>query len=727
MKKYLLTCIVSVCLVHVALAQFINQGAKVNITPGLVVTALDGVVNTSGGTLTVGGTLSTPTDLDNGSGATLQGDGQYYIGGNWTNNAMFYAGISTVKFDGDQNSTVTSGGDAFYNLNLNKTNANLLLEDNMAIANALDFQAADNYVILGDYNLQVVDIIGYDASRHVRTTGAGFLVRTVDGAPSVFPVGNTSYNPATLTNAGASDLYRVRVTGNVLSNGYSGTAYTTNALDRTWFIEEAASSGSDLSLQLQWNGSEELSGFDRTMAYVSHFDGGIWDNQANGAAAGADPYTLSRTGITALSPFAVLGGNSQPTIDILGRILWKGDGLSGVKGATVNASGDLNGIAATDDNGDYSLTMAGNGNVSIVPTKTINPLNGVNAADALAIQQHVVGIYPISDPYAHIAMDVNRSNSISTLDALIIRQAILGNQMALNIFSKSWRFVPKAYPLALPPWGFPEQIDLTGVSSNQTAQDFYGVKIGDVVSTFANPANFGAGMAPLVLHTQDQILEAGQELEVSFSADYLQNLAAWQFALHFDPERLTLEAVEPLGGFPLTVDNFGTYNAADGEIRSLWSQAAGLVLEEASPVFELTFKVLEGGGKLSDALWLDAEALPAYAYNSVLEESHVELKFSEITSTGEITETGDFQLLQNQPNPFNSETMIGFILPEACEAQLRIYDSSGRELWRVDKYYPGRYNTERVRLDGVTAAGVLWYELTTRFGTRTKQMVRVGQ
>lgn len=725
MKKYLLTCVVSVCLVHVAPAQFINQGAKVNITSGLVVMALDGVVNTSGGILTVGGTLSTPGDLGNSSGATLQGDGQYYIGGDWTNGAMFNAGTSTVTFDGDQNSTVTSGGSAFYNLNLNKTSANLLLGDNMAVANALDFQAADNYVIVGDYNLQVVDIIGYDAARHVRTTGSGFLVRTVDDAPVVFPVGNTGYNPATLTNAGAGDLYRVRVAGNVLSNGYSGTAYTTNALDRTWFIEEATPGGSDLSLQLQWNGSEELPGFDRTMAYVSHFDGGIWDNQPTGAAAGADPYTLSRTGITALSPFAVLGGNSQPTIDILGRILWKGDGLSGVKDATVNVSGDLNGVAATDDNGDYSLTLAGNGNVSIVPAKTANLLNGVNVGDALAIQQHVVGLSPISDPYAHIAMDVNRSNSITTFDAALIWQTILGNPQAPNIFNKSWRFVPKAYPLALPPWGFPEQIDLTGVSSNQADQDFYGVKIGDVVTTFADPANFGAGMTPFVLHAQDRTLEAGKDLKVSFSADYLQNLAAWQFALHFDPGRLTLEAVEPLGGLPLTVDNFGTYNAADGEIRSLWSQAGGLVLEEASSVFELTFKVLEGGGKLSDALWLDEEALPAYAYNSVLEESQVELKFSEITSTGETTETGDFQLLQNQPNPFDRETVIGFLLPEACEAQLRIYDASGRELWRVDKYYPGRYNTEQVRLDGVTAAGLLWYELTTPYGTRTKQMVRV--
>ena len=35
------------------------------------------------------------------------------------------------------------------------------------------------------------------------------------------------------------------------------------------------------------------------------------------------------------------------------------------------------------------------------------------------------------------------------------------------------------------------------------------------------------------------------------------------------------------------------------------------------------------------------------------------------------------QLLQNRPNPFSDRTAIGFVLPEACEAQLRVFDVSG--------------------------------------------------
>ncbi|MBK8192242.1 MAG: hypothetical protein IPK76_03105 [Lewinellaceae bacterium] len=111
------------------------------------------------------------------------------------------AGASTATFNGAQNSTVSSGGAAFNDLALNKAGgSNLLLADNMDVANTITFQASDNYIVLGNHNLQVVDISGYDATRHVRTTGTGFLVRTVNAEPVVFPVGNTAYNPATLSN-----------------------------------------------------------------------------------------------------------------------------------------------------------------------------------------------------------------------------------------------------------------------------------------------------------------------------------------------------------------------------------------------------------------------------------------------------------------------------------------------------------------------------------------------
>lgn len=726
MKKYRITTgILWLLFVVQAQAQFSNLGGAVHITSGSAIKALDGVVNTIGGTLTVDGILSTPVHLTNTAGATLQGDGQYHIGGDWTNDATFNSGASTVTFDGDQNSTVASGGAAFYKVNLNKTAADLLLADNMNVVNTLDFQAAENYVVLGDFNLQAGDMLGYEASRYVRTTGAGFLLRTVGASPVIFPVGNSAYNPAILTNSGTSDQFRVRVANNVLNGGFSGSAYLTDAVSRSWFVEENIPGGSDLTLSLQWNGNEELTGFDRSMAYISHFDGGSWDNQATSSAGGADPYTLNRTGITTLSPFAVLSGSFQPTVDILGRILWKGDGILGVNNATVTVSGDLNGLTTSDVNGDYSLTLAGNGNLSIVPAKQINLLNGVNAGDALAIQQHLVNINTISDPYIHIAMDVNRSNSISTFDALLIKQALLNNPLALNIFNKSWRFVPKAYPLALPPWGFPEQIDLTGITGNQSDQDFYGVKIGDVIATFANPANFGSGgMTPLVLRVQDHALEAGQELAVTFAADYLQNIAAFQFALQFEPQYLELLEIEPLAALPLNTDNFGLLGVQLGAIQAIWSQANGLDLPGGSELFRLHFKTLKSGALLSAALHLEETILPGLTFNNILKHAPVELRYSPVTAAGAPAET--IQLYEAWPNPFVNTTNIRFCLPEACTAQLRVLDANGREVFHTERFFPAGIHLEELKFNDLPA-GVLYCELVSPFGILTKKMTKIGK
>ena len=84
-------------------------------------------------------------------------------------------------------------------------------------------------------------------------------------------------------------------------------------------------------------------------------------------------------------------------------------------------------------------------------------------------------------------------------------------------------------------------------------------------------------------------------------------------------------------------------------------------------------------------------------------------------------EVAGVRLLQNRPNPFAGVTTIGFILPESCDAQLRILDAAGRELLRIDKTYPAGYQEESIRVE--PASGILYYELTTPFGQLSRRMV----
>ena len=711
-------------------AQMNNLGAVLKIAGGTTLAALAGIENASSGALIVDGTLRTAGDLTNSTGATLQGDGQYLVGGDWTNTATFNAGTSTATFQGDQSSTVASGGAAFYNLTLNKTgsNNNLLLADPMDVANTFDFQAANNYVSLGDFNLQVGNMLGYDATRYVRTTGAGFLLRTVGASPVVFPVGNSAYNPATLTNAGVADQYFLRVADAVLSSGDSGSPLTADAVNRSWFVQEGTPGGSDLSVMLQWNGSEEQTSFDRSMAYLSHFTAGSWDMQPASASAGGDPYTLSRSGITNLSPFAVLDGDFLPVIDINGIILWEHDTVSGVKNVNVTLSGDDTDTDLTELDGSYALSAVAGSNFTLTPSKNINKLNGITIADALAIQQHIANLNLITNPYKQVAADVNESNSITTLDATIIKQALLGNPAALPQIKTSWRFVPKDYTMPSPPWGFPEQIDLTGMTTNQTNQDFYGIKIGDVTASFADPANFKGGssdgnMEPLVWRVQDQMLVAGQDIQVTFAADFQENIAAFQFGLHFDPQYLQLEDVDQLAALPLGDEHFGLFDAQLGAIRAAWAHHEGFSLPHGAEVFKIHFKVLKSGVTLSTVLGLDETLLPGLAFNNLLEHNTVQLYFAPLTATN--TPKKEASLLENWPNPFVQSTNLRFYLPEACRAEIRVLDESGRELWRKEKMFPAGNTVEQLKLDGISTTGVLVCMLITPYGTRQISLLRI--
>ena len=451
---------------------------------------------------------------------------------------------------------------------------------------------------------------------------------------------------------------------------------------------------------------------------------GVSAGMFNPATAGAGTHTITYTvtdgnGCTNTCTFEITVLASC-FIDFSGKIIFSNNNSDGVNNATVKLSGSANGSDLSDTNGDFFISTAvGSGSFTLTPTKTINKLNGVDVADVTAIQQHVANSVPITNLYKLVAADVNKSNSVNTVDASIINQSLLNNPAALAQFKTSWRFVPTSHTMTNPPWNFPEQRAYANITASQTNQDFYGIKTGDVTTDYANPVNFGASN-PLTFSVQDQILQTGSEVTVEFKANQLEDLAAFQSAFHFDSEKLQFVEILPSTALPLTLEHFGIYNLAEGEIRVVWSQAEGAFLEESALVFSLKFNVLQGGGKLSEALSLDESELPAFAYNSALAGTKLEFKFSTVTGTGAPADISGVQLFQNRPNPFSGQTAIGFVLPRETEAQFRVYDVTGRVLFSQTKNYAAGRHEETLDLSAAT--GVLWYELVTPFGVLSRKM-----
>jgi hypothetical protein len=82
-----------------------------------------------------------------------------------------------------------------------------------------------------------------------------------------------------------------------------------------------------------------------------------------------------------------------------------------------------------------------------------------------------------------------------------------------------------------------------------------------------------------------------------------------------------------------------------------------------------------------------------------------------------------FELYQNRPNPFRSNTVIGFYLPVAEMARLKIYDIQGRLLKIVERRYPKGYNEIELTAMDLQMTGVLYYQLDTENYSATRRMI----
>ena len=120
---------------------------------------------------------------------------------------------------------------------------------------------------------------------------------------------------------------------------------------------------------------------------------------------------------------------------------------------------------------------------------------------------------------------------------------------------------------------------------------------------------------------------------------------------------------------------------------------------------------------MSKAINVSSRLTKAEAYNQSGSLMNLALDFT--AEKGEAT----FALLQNQPNPFSNQTLIGFNLPETSFATLTIYDVAGRILKQYTGDFAKGYNEVSVSRSDLSATGLLFYKLETATETATKKMI----
>ncbi|NBR13850.1 MAG: T9SS C-terminal target domain-containing protein, partial [Crocinitomicaceae bacterium] len=259
------------------------------------------------------------------SGHLTMHTGKLSVAGNWVNNGIFTCGTGEVIFIDQGYHTIggTVSVNAFYDFRMNKpangpTKSVAYLLKQATISGTMTLTAG-----LFDINVFSIDmddrpVVGGSNGSYVRTSDVGFLRRFVGSAYDNmqagyvrFPVGRSNFNQARLNNAGTSDKFSVRLFDNVSDDAEEASPTTAlPVVVRTWIIDEQTDGGSDVDMQLYWNGTidsrdEELNAFDYNTAYIAHYDASspTWENKGGSAPSG--PGYAQQNGITSFSPFTI--------------------------------------------------------------------------------------------------------------------------------------------------------------------------------------------------------------------------------------------------------------------------------------------------------------------------------------------------------------------------------------------------------------------------------------
>ncbi|MDX2277983.1 MAG: hypothetical protein NW218_00280 [Saprospiraceae bacterium] len=380
--------------------------------------------------------------------------------------------------------------------------------------------------------------------------------------------------------------------------------------------------------------------------------------------------------------------------------------------------------------GGYVAYGVGGNQVVITPNKNDNPANGVSTYDLVLISKHILALEALNSPYKIIAADINKSNSVTSFDIVELRKLILGIDTAFQN-NTSWRFVEKNYvfPNPLNPFqaAFNEQITLPNFLGWANFQDFVAIKIGDLNGSAITNGSAIESEArnghTLILSTENRAVKAGETFTLRFNAH--ERVQAYQFTLNF--QNLSLLNVQPISR-DMNLGNFGIFEHA---LTTSYNGAQ-------AGAFELTFRA-QADGQISNFLYLSDEITPSAAYQ---QDQRLEIGLQFNGPTAGTTADFDFTLFQNQPNPFESQTKIGFFLPsfagasagkptkapaqtEAQLVTLKIFDLIGNLIYTQQaQFQPGYQQFILNSADlPVNNTALLLYQVETVFGSSMKKML----
>ncbi len=229
----------------------------------------------------------------------------------------FDASKGTVIYSGTKPQLVI-GASTYNNIQIQGTGIKTIYKGDVTTTGSLSMLSG--LMVLGDNSVNFgpnANILGGSNASYMVTNGMGVIRMENIGsggktADQFVPLSDgSSYTPLTFSNSGVASLYTIAVYNNInssydqISLRPTGSALTQYAVGKSWLLSSNGDSA-NVTLKLQWNASDELTDFNRNACYISTYNNPDWGYAPSiSNSLGNDPYTLTMTGLSKMTVFAV--------------------------------------------------------------------------------------------------------------------------------------------------------------------------------------------------------------------------------------------------------------------------------------------------------------------------------------------------------------------------------------------------------------------------------------
>jgi hypothetical protein len=336
--------------------------------------------------------------------------------------------------------------------------------------------------------------------------------------------------------------------------------------------------------------------------------------------------------------------------------------------------------ATSDAEGRYSFPdLKRGGSYTLKGYDNKDHLKGVSTMDILRIHQHLLGKSLFTHQWQYIAGDVDRNQRINVVDMIELRKTILG---ILPGFpgNTSWRFgtMPQQEDV---PWleRFEEKAYIEQINGGIAAQDFIGIKVGDVNGDIQIRQRTESILGEDEMKTLKlRAIEAEDESTCVWQVSAGEPLSFMGLQMALDIPEVDEVSIQGVG---MSIKGEDYY--WDGhQLRVSWTQDIPIDLPEGSILYRIE---AIGPGCAGDVWPVPAflnENISAEIYSGLLETNGLLL----IPEVNEITSAKDenVQTIVVYPNPFEDELQIRWHHAWYGPVVIRLLDISGRE-WYLTK------------------------------------------